>query len=71
MAVLEDRADPHGKGLAASVALPQAGAAGFASQATDGLLIDVASMGAIRAFRPQMSLDIGESGLFVVEMGGG
>jgi hypothetical protein len=68
MAILEDRADPHGEGLAAGVALPQAGAAGLASQAANALLVTIAAMRANRAFRPQVSLDIGESGFLIVKI---
>jgi hypothetical protein len=70
MAVLEYRADPHREGLSAGVAFAQAGAVGLAGQPADGLLVDIAAMGANWAFRPQMSLDIGESGIFVVKMRG-
>ena len=71
VAVLKDRTDPHGKGLAAGVALSQAGAAGFAGQAADALAIGVAAMRAYRAIRPQVSLDVSESGFLVVKMRGG
>jgi hypothetical protein len=71
MAVLENTADPHGKSLAAGVALAEAGAAALAGQATNALLIPIAAMRADRAFRPQMRLDIGKSGFLVVEVGDG
>ena len=71
MAVLENGPLAHRKSLAASVALAQARTAGFARQAADPGLIRVAAMGANRAFRPKPFLDIGKSGVFVVEMGGG
>ncbi len=71
VAVLEDRADAHREGLPAGVALPQARTAGFAGQAADSLVVAIAAMGTNRAFRPQVGFDIGESGLLVVEMGGG
>lgn len=70
VAILENAADPYRKGLPASVALAQARTAALASQATDGLFVAIAAMGANRAFRPKVPLDIGKSGLFVVEMGG-
>ena len=38
VAVLEDRADPHGEGLTAGVALAQARTAGLAGQAADSLV---------------------------------
>src|SRR4051812_22462140 len=44
MAVLEDRADPHGKGLAAGVALAEARAARLALKASNPCRIDVAAM---------------------------
>jgi hypothetical protein len=69
MAVLEDAADPHGEGLAAGVALSQAGTAALAGQAADALFIAIAAMGANRAFRPQVSLDIGKSGFLIVKWG--
>src|SRR6202042_3665390 len=69
MAVLEDAADPHGEGLAAGVALPQARAGGLAVQAANPLPVAIAAMRANRAFWPQVSLDIGESRVFVVKVG--
>jgi len=71
MAVLENRADPHGKGLAAGVALAEAGTAALAGQAANGLLINVSAMRANRAFRPKVGFDEGKSGFLVVEMRGG
>ena len=71
VAILENRADPHGEGLAAGVALPQAWAAALASQAADPLVIAIAAMGANRAFRPQMGLDVGKSCFLIVKMRGG
>ena len=65
------RADAHGEGLSAGVTLAQAGTARFAGQATDSLVIAIPAVGANRAFGPQMGLDVGEGGLFVVEMRGG
>jgi len=70
VAVLENRADADGEGLAAGVALPQARTAALAGQAADGLAVAIAAMRANRAFRPKVGLDIGKSGLFVVEVGG-
>ena len=61
----------HGEGLPAGVTLAQARTARFPGQATDSLVIAISAMGTNRAFGPQMGLDVGESGLFVVEMGGG
>ena len=68
MAVLENRTDPHGEGLAAGVALPQAGTAALAGQATNTFLIDVAAMEANGPSRPKMRLDVNEGGFFVVEV---
>jgi hypothetical protein len=71
VAVLENAADPHGKGFAAGIALVEAGAAGLAGQTANALAIAIAAMRTNRPIRPQVSLDIGESGFLIVKMGGG
>src|SRR5690348_16596090 len=70
MAILENRVDPHGKGLPADVALAEARTARCTSQTPD-LVTRSAAVRAYRTIRPQLRLDVGESGVFVVEMGGG
>lgn len=71
VAVLENAADPHGKGFAAGIALVEAGAAGLAGQTANALAIAIAAMRTNRPIPPQVSLDIGESGFLIVKMGGG
>ena len=66
MRVLENRAVPHREGLAALVALTEAGATGRESA---DLLLGSAAMRANRAFRPKVRFDVGEGGFFVVENG--
>jgi hypothetical protein len=61
MAVLENAADSHGEGLTAGIAFAESGAAALAVQSANPLAIHVPAMGANRPFRPQVSLDIGES----------
>jgi hypothetical protein len=67
MAVLENGADPHGKGAATGVALAQPRPGGFAAQATDLGLIDVPAMRADGAIRPKLAFDVLESSVLVVE----
>jgi hypothetical protein len=68
--ILKNATDPHGEGLAAGVALPQAGATGLAGQATDPLPVAIATVRANRPFRPKVGLDIGKSRFLIVKMGG-
>jgi hypothetical protein len=70
VAILENGADPNRKLLAAGVALTQARAAGFASQAPD-FVASCLAMRADRAIRPKPGFDVLESGFFGVEMGAG
>lgn len=69
MAGLEDGANAYSEGLTTGVALPKPGAGALAAQSAS--LSDNAAMGTHRTVRPQPSLDIGDRGLFVVEMLGG
>jgi hypothetical protein len=70
MAILEDRTDPHRERLAAGVTLSQAGAASFPRQATDSLFFAIPTVGANRAFRPQMGFYVRKSRFLIMEMGG-
>ncbi len=67
MAVLKDRAHPHGEGLAALVALAQARTSGLALKAADLGRIGVTAMGANRTIRPKVRFDVLESSVFAVE----
>src|SRR5438128_2434466 len=71
MAILENRADPHGKGFTTGVAFTETGAARLALKAPNPCLIDIAAMWANRAIRPQVSLHIRKRRLFVTEAGSG
>src|SRR5437868_10915760 len=67
VAGLKDRAHPHRKRLAASAAVPQAGARRLALGAR--CFADPAAMRANRAVRPEPRFDVGNGGVFVGEMG--
>src|SRR5665213_226505 len=71
MGRLENGPMTHGKGLATLVALAKAGAGGLARQLADLGRVSVAAMGARRAVRPQVRLDVRKRSGFVLEMGGG
>src|SRR5205085_7980728 len=60
VAILENRADPHGKGLATGVALAKPGAARLALKPADPIRVNVAAMRANRPVRPQFRLYIRE-----------
>src|SRR5215217_3013106 len=68
MAILEDRADPHGEGLAAGVALAEANSP---LNASNPCSIDIAAMRAYRAIRPQPFLYKRDCCFFVMEARGG
>ena len=70
VAVLEDRAHLHSKGLTALVALPEAGTSGLTVKAADLLLVAVPAVRADGASRPKVPLYISIGGGFIVELGG-
>lgn len=65
--ILEDRPDPHREGLLAGVAFEQSRTGRLAVQAAN--TGSFATARAYRAVRPQVSLNVGESGGFTLEMG--
>ena len=69
MGILENGPHFDRKGLFAGVAFAQAGAGGFAVHAAHAA--GFAAVRAHRPVRPKPSLDIGQGGFFVGEMGGG
>ena len=71
VAILEDRADPHGKGLATGIALAEAGSARLALKPADLRRINIAAMRTNRPVRPQHRLYIGEGRFFVMKVGRG
>jgi hypothetical protein len=71
VAILKNATYADSERLPTGVAFPQSRTAAFAIQATDPSMIGIATMRANWPVWPQISLDIGESGIFVVEMRGG
>ena len=71
VAVFEDAAYAHRKSFAAGVALAETWAAGLSGQPTDAFFVAISAVRAGRTLRPEIRFNIGESGLFVMEMGGG
>lgn len=67
VAILENRSDAHRERLPASVALAQARTGRLALQAADLGRVRIPAMGARRASRPKLGLDVGEGRVFVVE----
>ena len=70
MAIFEDGADLHRELLTALITFTQARARGFASKLADTALIAIAAVRADWAGRPEISLYIVVSGLFILEVRG-
>jgi hypothetical protein len=71
VAILENRADTHGKGLAAGIALAQADAGSLALKASNLGAIGVLTMRANGSIRPKLCLNVGKSGFLIVKTGVG
>jgi hypothetical protein len=69
VAVLENGSYPHGERFLAGIALAQPGPGGLAAQAADA--VGSLAMRANRAIGPELRLNIGESGGFVLKLWSG
>lgn len=71
VAILENRADTHGKGLTAGIALAQADAGSLALKASNLGAIGVLTVGADGTVGPKLCLNVGKSGFLIVKTGVG
>jgi len=67
---LENGPHSYGERLGTLVALMEPSAGGLAGEPLDASAVRIAAMGASRTTRPKMRFDIGESGVFALEVRG-